>query len=163
MFFFTNIYPQTLLWHFKNLSIYIYIIYICVCVCMCVCVWETNVWRVQIGRYPGNYFPCVCSSDCDISMRSYDTVCHRCAWFCLFGLYDLVENEMCKWNGRYGNDSSLSLTVSPLGNTPDSKVHEANMGPILGRQDPGGPHVGTMNFAIWDCKYNVVFVNGSRK
>ena len=25
-------------------------------------------------------------------------------------------------------------------NIPDSKVHEANMGPIWGRQDPGGPH-----------------------
>ena len=25
----------------------------------------------------------------------------------------------------------------------------ANMGPIWGRQDPGGPHVGPMNFAIW--------------
>ena len=24
------------------------------------------------------------------------------------------------------------------------------MGPIWGRQDPGGPHVGIMNFAIWD-------------
>ena len=23
------------------------------------------------------------------------------------------------------------------------------MGPIWGRQDPGGPHVGHMNFAIW--------------
>ena len=34
--------------------------------------------------------------------------------------------------------------------TPDSKVHEANMGPILGRQDPGGPHVGPTNIAIWD-------------
>ena len=36
--------------------------------------------------------------------------------------------------------------------TPDSKVHGANMGPIWGRQDPGGPHVGPMNFAIWDTK-----------
>ena len=35
-------------------------------------------------------------------------------------------------------------------NIPDSKVHGANMGPIWGRQDPGGPHVGLMNFAIWD-------------
>ena len=35
-------------------------------------------------------------------------------------------------------------------NIPDSKVHGANMGPIWGRQDPGGPHVGPMNFAIWD-------------
>ena len=32
---------------------------------------------------------------------------------------------------------------------PDSKVHGANMGPIWGRQDPGGSHVGPMNFAIW--------------
>ena len=35
-------------------------------------------------------------------------------------------------------------------NLPDSKVHGANMGPILGRQTPGGPHVGPMNFAIWE-------------
>ena len=32
---------------------------------------------------------------------------------------------------------------------PDSKVHGANMAPIWGRQDPGGPRVGPMNFAIW--------------
>ena len=36
-----------------------------------------------------------------------------------------------------------------LKNFPDSKVHGANMGPIWGRQDPGGPHVDPMNFAIW--------------
>ena len=34
--------------------------------------------------------------------------------------------------------------------TPDSSVHGANMGPIWGRQDPGGLHVGPMNLAIWD-------------
>ena len=33
---------------------------------------------------------------------------------------------------------------------PDGKVHGANMGPIWGRQDPGGSNVGPMNFAIWD-------------
>ena len=32
--------------------------------------------------------------------------------------------------------------------SPDSKAHGVNMGPIWGR-DPGGPHVGPMNFAIW--------------
>ena len=33
-------------------------------------------------------------------------------------------------------------------------VHGANMGPIWARQDPGGPHVGPMDFAIWDtCEY----------
>ena len=31
----------------------------------------------------------------------------------------------------------------------NSKVHGANMGLIWGRQVPGGPHVGPMNFAIW--------------
>ena len=32
---------------------------------------------------------------------------------------------------------------------PDSKIHGTNMGPIWGRQDPGGPHVDAMNFAVW--------------
>ena len=32
----------------------------------------------------------------------------------------------------------------------DNKVHEANMGPICGRLDPGGPHVGPMKFTIWE-------------
>ena len=31
----------------------------------------------------------------------------------------------------------------------DSKVHGATMGPIWGRQGPGGPHGGPMKFAIW--------------
>ena len=34
--------------------------------------------------------------------------------------------------------------------TRDSKVYGAKMGPTWGRQDPGGPHVGRMNLAIWD-------------
>ena len=34
---------------------------------------------------------------------------------------------------------------------PDSKVYGANMGPIWGRQDPGGPHVGHMNFCYLGC------------
>ena len=36
-----------------------------------------------------------------------------------------------------------------LGNFPNSNVHGANMGPTWGRQNPGGSHVGPMNFAIW--------------
>ena len=38
----------------------------------------------------------------------------------------------------------------PTTNIPNSKVHGANMGPIWGRQDPGGLHFGPKNFAIWD-------------
>ena len=36
---------------------------------------------------------------------------------------------------------------------PDNKVHGATMGPIWGRQDPGGPHVGPTNLAIWVVNY----------
>ena len=32
---------------------------------------------------------------------------------------------------------------------PDSKIHGANVGTTWGRQDPGGPHVGHTNLAIW--------------
>ena len=34
-------------------------------------------------------------------------------------------------------------------NDPNNKVHGANVEPIRGRQGPGGPHVGPMNFVIW--------------
>ena len=44
---------------------------------------------------------------------------------------------------------------------PDSKVHGANMGPIWGRQDPGGPHVGPMNFAIWGSTQIYTFLFSS--
>ena len=43
---------------------------------------------------------------------------------------------------------------------PDSKVHGANMGPTWGRQDPGGPHVGSMNFALWELfRFCVLFIS----
>ena len=34
---------------------------------------------------------------------------------------------------------------------PDNKVYGVNMGPTWDRQDPGGPHVGPMNFAFCVC------------
>ena len=40
-------------------------------------------------------------------------------------------------------------------NNTDNKVHGANMGPIWGRQDPGGPHAGPMNFAMWEVSQNM--------
>ena len=44
--------------------------------------------------------------------------------------------------------------------SPDSKVHEANMGPIWGQQDPGGPQVSPMNFAIWVVRKMVAICLG---
>ena len=43
-----------------------------------------------------------------------------------------------------------ALVGNNMQRIPDSKVHGANMWPIWGRRDPGGPHVGPMNFAVWD-------------
>ena len=59
-------------------------------------------------------------------------------------LQTAIENQ-CK-NELRKNQPGPRLNIK----IPDSKVHGANMGPIWGRQDPGGPHVGLMNFAIWD-------------
>ena len=52
------------------------------------------------------------------------------------------------------------VIVTKVINYPDSKIHGANIGPIWGRQDPGGPHVGPINFAIW-VHSAVVFVSNS--
>ena len=54
--------------------------------------------------------------------------------------------EMGQTHYRDGNHNASDINQRKY---PDSKVHGANMGPIWGRQDPGGPQVGPMNFAIW--------------
>ena len=46
-------------------------------------------------------------------------------------------------------ESSGMPVIGALKDYLDSKVHGDHMGRIWGRQDPGGPHVGPMKFAIW--------------
>ena len=67
---------------------------------------------------------------------------------------------------------SISPAMTPVEaclTIPDNKFHWANMGPIWGRQDPAGPHVGPMNFAIWDVspagwvRSNSTFMSSSRR
>ena len=57
---------------------------------------------------------------------------------------------------KYATKASAGMQVFLLSLVwlSDSKVHGANMGPIWVRQDPGGPHVGPMCFAIWDHNPN---------
>ena len=63
----------------------------------------------------------------------------------------------------WGPSGSARTQVGPMsapwtllsGNIPDSKVHGAYMGPIWACQDPGGPYVGPMNFAIWDAPFSL--------
>ena len=50
----------------------------------------------------------------------------------------------------WGKLHDTLLTPASKQHTPESNVHGANMGPIWDRQDPGGSHVGPMNFGIWD-------------
>ena len=46
-------------------------------------------------------------------------------------------------------------------NTDDSKVHGAIMGPNWVLSAPVGPHVGSMNFAIYDIYLNVALLKTS--
>ena len=58
--------------------------------------------------------------------------------------------------GSSGYETMYHISVIPLGTIiiPDNMlVHGANMGPMWGRQDPGGPHVGPMNHASLDMLF----------
>ena len=62
------------------------------------------------------------------------------------------DNTGSKFLSESNNEALLmeeGVRIQAIDN-PESKVHEANMGPIWGHMNPGGPHVGPMNFAIWD-------------
>ena len=48
---------------------------------------------------------------------------------------------------EYTVDDNMVVEVRSI--IPDSKVYGTYTGPIWGRQDPGGPHVGPMNLATW--------------
>ena len=78
---------------------------------------------------------------------------------CSYSIISFVQNTTTSWQENSFCITSLWENNPPVTSRfpsqrasnvePDSKVHGANMGPIWGRQDPGGPHVGHMNFAIW--------------
>ena len=70
--------------------------------------------------------------------------------FCLIKLWELK----CAIELQYIHFSRIEQTICKLKcvvgvGYPDSKAHRNTMGPIWGRQVPGGPHVGPMKFIIW--------------
>ena len=78
--------------------------------------------------------------------------------YVLVGPIYLTISPLC-WSGSFIISWWLSAGVSIVGlsnhliiSVPDCKVYGANMGPIWGRQDPGGPHVGPINLAIWGVR-----------
>ena len=64
--------------------------------------------------------------------------------------------SMWRWVKRSGYCGSCASWY-PSNGCPDCKVYGANMGPIWGRQDPGGPHVGPIKFAIWVGYFNSIY------
>ena len=74
----------------------------------------------------------------------------------------MAANTTQSYHSRVGRPDMASAEAIANGKSdtirdglsPDCKVHGANMGPIWGRQDPGGPHAGPMNLAIWVIQPN---------
>ena len=56
------------------------------------------------------------------------------------------------WRNHLAVDLLTTFNTLRPRQNPDNKVHVANVGPTWGRQDPGGPHVGPVNLAIWECR-----------
>ena len=75
------------------------------------------------------------------------------SWVIPSNITGIIFPQQLKWKNTLQASMKQQLPFS----YPDNKVHGANVGPIWGRQDPGGPHVGAMNFVIWvyntSCRY----------
>ena len=61
------------------------------------------------------------------------------------------------------NEPSPSIDFFISNRDPDSKVHEANIGPIWGRQDQGGLHIGPWTLLsgegnIANCKADTIAI-----
>ena len=84
-----------------------------------------------------------------------------------FPNFNGVTVEVCEWISNFIPHSSLreenDRTVRHLiyKNIPDSKVHGTHMGPIWGRQDPGGPTLVSWTFPSEMDKRNESVENSS--
>ena len=92
------------------------------------------------------------SLDCQLKYLFFRTLHCRsqCLRLCFFVIFiswygNIITQSVCICSGVYSAHCIKDSIVA----IPGSKVHGASMGPIWGRQAPGGPHVGPMNFAIW--------------
>ena len=70
--------------------------------------------------------------------------------FAVFFCPSLVVLAWTDGEWAHGQSGGWCKHANTKTDIPDSKVHGANMGPIWGREDPGGPYVGHMNLAICD-------------
>ena len=85
--------------------------------------------------------------------------CNRWGQSYAGGLPKFNELFQCKIVQRLrilseGQQHAIKMQSAAAPSYLDSKVYGAYMGPTLGRQDPGGPNVGPMNFAFWEGEWN---------
>ena len=104
-----------------------------------------------MGGHTGNNRSLLVSISC--RFRRAERPRHRCGelYRTVYTRRVVVRSELQRQASASLRGNRVAWTMDWLQSlTPDNKVHGTNMGPTWGRQDPGGPHVGPMNFAIWD-------------
>ena len=71
-------------------------------------------------------------------------------YFCIFhsSIHPYMYSYIRGWILKCYISWLIALFDSLDKHSPDSKVPGVNMGPIWGRQGPGGPHVGPINFSL---------------
>ena len=88
---------------------------------------------------------------CPWSHKSIVTISFVMRWQC--NMCCKVYNAVYYFTPRGFSKDSWVKNDCWLQHDPDRNVHGANMGPISGRQYPGGSHFSPMNFAIWRYLY----------
>ena len=123
--------------HLPNLKLVVFINTLAMPILSCNIWWKpfhTFHGSTRLNHFPGPHGSCELMWDIAFVTRSPA----RCQ----------LLNRLLRWRDA-GMAWSCALSPDSGGNS-DSKVHGADMEPIWGRQDPGGSHVGPVNFAIWE-------------
>ena len=93
-------------------------------------IWDDN-WHHSLGTHWSQFWP----STCSLHEQSPESGRQGIG---LSGISTNTRAHSLWWDME-----------TKIGIYPDNKVYGANMGPIWGRQDPGGSHIGPMDLAIW--------------
>ena len=108
----------------------------------------------------------LCASTLKPYWRRWQTIALKCMnyvdampilftnWHCKRSMVSWYTTSCGIYTYVYGHPDRHDI-MTLIG--PTWGLHMANMGPIWGRQDPGEPHVGPVNFAICGCNFKHIF------
>ena len=114
---------------------------------------DSKIWRHQMEAFSAQLAICAGNSPGNSSVNSP----HEGQWRGAL-MFSLICGSINAWvNNRETGDlrrhhahyDVIEMHYHSGGRFVSYAWNGANMGPIWGRQDPGRPHVGPMNFAIW--------------